>query len=379
MSYINRLYLPENAIMMIKKERIFMIGYSMDKGGVESYVRNICEKLKDDFDIIYHWPVIVIDGKKWVLPRNRHNIFKYRRFWKRFFVENRFDVVYFNTCDIISIDILRFAKNAGIPVRIIHSHNTGNQFPRKGLWGVMHRIMEKLSRKSLDKFATDLLACSKSAGDWMFDGRPYSVIKNGIDISKYDFSESKNARIAASLEKISKPAIACLGRIEGQKNSFFSLEIFREVCWVDKEAQCLFIGDGADRKEIEGLVHEYGLSDRILFTGPVDNVNEWLSYVDCILMPSVFEGLPFALVEAQAAGIHSLVSDTVSREADITGLVEYKSLADTPRSWAERVLRLAQMPRICVSQKLAEAGFSINNTAETVKTIIKSRLSDEAR
>ena len=362
---------------MTKKKRIFMIGYSSDKGGAESYIRNICEKLMYDLDIVYHLPEIEIDGKNWVLPPNRHNIFKYRRFWKRFFSENHFDVVYFNTCDIVSIDILRFAKNADIPVRIMHSHSTGNQFPRKGLWGVIHRIMETQSRKSLDKFATDLLACSKSAGDWMFDGRPYTIIKNGIDINTYRFSETKKGKIVASLKKSSKPVIACIGRIEGQKNPFFSLEVFREICKADNFAQCLFIGDGADRKEVEKRVRDFGLSDRILFTGPIDNVNEWLSYVDCILMPSVFEGLPFALIEAQAAGIHSLVSDTVSTESNITGLVEYKSLADPAHSWAERVLHLAQMPRTDVSEKLAEAGFSIKNTAETVKYIIESRLSNE--
>lgn len=364
---------------MKKKKRIFMIGYSTDKGGVESYIKNICDKLKDDYDIVYHWPVMEIGGKKWVLPRNRHNIFKYRQFWKHFFAENCFDVVYFNTCDIISIDILRFAKRAGIPVRIIHSHNTGNQFPRKGLWGFLHSIMEKQSRKSLDKFATDLLACSKSAGDWMFDGREYTVIRNGINIADYVYSDAKRTMIIAALEKSSKPVIACLGRIEGAKNPFFSLEVFREICKADNDAQCLFIGDGVDRKEVEKQVRDSGLTDRILFTGPVDNVNEWLSYVNCILMPSIFEGLPFALVEAQAAGIHSLVSDTVSRESNITGLVEYKSLAEPAHSWATRALELARVPRTDVTNKLEDAGFSISHAAETVKTIIESRLSDEAR
>lgn len=362
---------------MSPKKRIFMIGYSSDKGGVESYIKNLSTYLQNDYEIIFHWPVIEIDGKKWTLPRNRHNIFKYRRFWKIFFKENRFDAIYFNTCDIVSIDILKFAKKAGIPVRIIHSHNTGNQFPRKGLWGVIHNIMEKQSRSDLNLFATDLLACSKSAGDWMFDGRQYTIITNGIDISKYVFSETKKAKIVATLSNHSKTTIACLGRIEGAKNPFFSLDIFREVCKINNTAQCLFIGDGADRLEIENQVKNYGLTDRILFTGPVDNVNEWLSYVDCILMPSLFEGLPFALVEAQAAGIHSLVSDTVSTESNISGLVEYKSLDDSAENWATRVLELAQMPRTDVTQKLEEAGFSIILTAETVKSIIESRLANE--
>ena len=357
-----------------REKRIFMIGYSSDKGGVESYIKNICTELDRDFEIVYHWPIIEINGKTWVLPRNRHNIFKYRRFWKRFFKENHFDVIYYNTCDIVSIDILKFAERAAIPVRIIHSHNTGNQFPRSGLLGIIHRFMEKRSRRTLGIYATDLLACSESAGDWMFDGRPYNIIKNGIDVAKYEFSVEKKIHAGTILKSKSSPVIACLGRIEGQKNPFFSLEIFRKICENDNNAQCLFIGDGADRIAVEKQVIKLELSDRIIFTGAVDNVNEWLSYVDCILMPSIFEGLPFALVEAQAAGIRSLVSDTVSVESNITGLVEYKSLDDSVAGWAERALELARLPRVNVSNKLEEAGFSISHTAKVVKSIIELRL-----
>lgn len=356
------------------KKRIFMIGYSTDKGGVESYIRNLSPNLESEFEVILHWPEMEIDGRIWHAPRNRHNIFKYNRFWKRFFKENHFDAVYFNTCDVVSIDMLKFAKQAGVPVRIIHSHSTGNQFHRSGLWGGLHKFMEYLSRVTLHKYATDLLACSKSAGDWMFDGRAYTVIKNGIDIDKYAYSEIKKERVAKSLKHKSDMVVACLGRVEGQKNPFFSFEVFRKVCELNPDVQCLFIGDGAYRRSLEALVQSSGLSDRILFTGGIDNVSEWLSYVDCILMPSLFEGLPFALVEAQAAGIHSLVSDKVSVESNITGLVEYKSLNDSTLNWAKRLLELAVLPRVDVTDQLIEAGFSIGHTGEIVRSIIKSKL-----
>lgn len=353
-----------------KRKRIFMVGYSTDKGGVESYIRNICELLKEDFDIIFHWPVMKIDGKEWIMPENRHNIFLYNRFWRKFFRENKFDVIYFNTCDIVSIDLLKFAKKAGIPVRIIHSHCTDLQVQRKGLIGLLHRFQEKSSRNNLHKYATNLLACSKNAGDWMFDGRQYQVIENGIAISKYKYSPERGLSSSTMLKSRSHPVIACLGRLDSQKNPFFSLSIFKEVCRLDNNAQCLFIGDGEHRDELKDLVNKAGLQDRIIFTGAVDNVNDWLSYIDCIVMPSFFEGLPFALVEAQAAGLQCLVSDKVSEESNLTGLIKFKSLKNSPSEWASCALKMAELPRQDVSNKLIEAGFDIEQTASNIKNLI---------
>lgn len=352
------------------KKRIFMIGYSTDKGGVETYIKNICSELQNDFEIILNWPVMEIDGKEWRIPANRHNPLKYFPFWKKFFEENHFDAVYYNTCDIVSIDPLVFAKKAGVPVRIIHSHCTGNQVERGGIIGAIHRWQEKHSRKTLGRFATHLLACSRSAGDWMFDKRPYQIIQNGIDLERYSYSQQKYNAIARDIGIANGPVVAALGRLDTVKNPFFSLEIFQHLCKKDARARCFFIGDGEHYEELKKMVRDSGLDKQIIFTGGVDNVNEWLSYINCLLMPSIFEGLPFALIEAQAAGIRSLVSDSVSDEANITGLVEYKSLLVSPEEWAERLLELSRMPRLDVSNKLIAAGFSIKHTAEAIRSTL---------
>ncbi len=356
------------------RPRIFMVGYSTDKGGVEAYIRNLCEELQADFDIVFHWPIMNIGGKQWRIPANRHNPLKYYTFWMRFFRENKFDVVYFNTCDIVSIDILRFARRMGIPVRIIHSHSTAREYVRNGLRGLMHRWQERQSRKHLDKYTTHFFACSESTGDWMFDGRPYTIIKNGIDIDKYIYDPLKGEKAASALIVKSHPVIACLGRLDPPKNPLFSIQVFKSLCLICPNVQCLYIGDGEFRHALEEDVRNAGLQERIIFTGGVDNVNEWLSYVDCILMPSLFEGLPFALVEAQAAGLHCLVSDNVSQESNITGLVEYMSLEASADEWARRALELAAAPRADVAEKLMKAGFSIKHTADSVAGIIKHAL-----
>ena len=107
--------------------RFFMVGMSADKGGVEAFISNLCDNLPEKFEVIYCLPHMEFDGKIWDCPPNRHNYIRYWKFWTRFFKENHFDALYYNTCDIVSIDMLRFAKAAGVPVRIIHAHSTSNQ------------------------------------------------------------------------------------------------------------------------------------------------------------------------------------------------------------------------------------------------------------
>ena len=283
-------------------------------------------------------------------------------------------MIYYNTCDIVSIDLLKFAKDADVPVRIIHSHNTGNQVVAGGFLGWFHKWQERNSRKNLHKYATDLLACSKTAVDRMFDGRPYTIIKNCIDISRYVYSGTKRQNVLGSLKNAAGKVVACLGRLDSQKNPFMSLSIFTVLCQKDRDTQCLFIGDGEYRTELEAKVQALGLRHRIIFTGGVDNVNEWLSFIKCLIMAYIFVWLLLVLVEAQASGILFIVAINVSLLANITGLVEYKSLNAPVEEWTDRLLELASMPRVDVSESLISAGYSITNTAVTIEKIINQGL-----
>jgi len=352
-----------------------MIGMSDDKGGVEAYIKNLCGCLKaDKYEVIHRLPEMVIDGKKWLCPFTRHNYLKYWWFWHRFYRENKFDVVYLNACDVVSIDDLRFAKAAGVPVRIIHSHGSEHQMLFSGVMGVIHRITEWCNKKFLDKYATHLFACSDVAGEWMFDGRPYTLIKNGVKLSKYRYDVCIRQAIRTKYMLGGGKIIGLVGRLEDPKNPFFSLNVLEQVFKLDGHAKAVFIGDGSHRQELERLVQQKGLQEKVIFAGAVDNVHEWLSAIDCVLMPSLFEGLPFALVEAQAAGLHCVASTGVSTEANITGLVEFVDLKAPLQVWAEKVLWACQQPRVDVTQQLIAAGYSIEDTAKQVTGIIEQQI-----
>lgn len=350
--------------------RIFVVGYSTDKGGVESYIENLYTQIKADHDVIFCWPEMVINGTKWTPPKNRHNIFKYYSFWKKFFKENHFDVLYYNTCDIVSIDMLKFAKSAGVPIRIIHSHSTGNQMEMEKGMNFFHLISEKYNKEHIENYATHLFACSESAGKWMFGKKSFYVIKNGILLSKYTFSQENRIKLRNKYGYTDEKIVGIIGRLNLEKNPFFSVDVLEKWLKEATDRCAVFIGDGVLKTDVQNVVKERNLDQRISFLGAVDNVNEWMSAIDCLLLPSLFEGLPFVLVEAQAAGLRCVASSSVSQEANITGLVKYVDLQEDLNVWAQQIEEQIDLGREDVTPKLIEAGYSIEDSAKKIMDIL---------
>lgn len=350
--------------------RIFIVGYSENKGGVESYITNLCGQIKDNFEIILSLPKMRIDGVDWIRPKNRHNIFKYYSFWTKFFKQNHFDALYYNTCDIVSIDMLKFAKDAKIPIRIIHSHNAGNQMAIQKKMNICHRIIEQYNKKHIEEYATHLLACSEKAGEWMFGQKSFNVIKNGILLSKYAFSLENRIKLRNKYGYTDEKIVGIIGRLDYQKNPFFAVNVLEKWIAEASNISAVFIGEGQLKESVEQEVEQRGLSHRIKFIGGVNNINEWMSTIDCLLLPSLFEGLPFVLVEAQAAGLRCVVSSAVSSEANITGLVEFVGLQEDLSIWVQKIEKQIALGREDVTQKMIAAGYSIADSAKKIIDIL---------
>jgi glycosyltransferase involved in cell wall biosynthesis len=234
-----------------------MVGYSANRGGVETYIDQLIREFPQ-YEIICSLPEMNIDGKIWHRPSNRHHYIRYRLFWDRFFRENHFDVIYYNTCDIISLDMLRFAKRAGVPVRIIHSHNTGNQQDIGKNRGLFHRMSERINRKNLDCYATHLLACSEEAGRWMFGRRPFTVIRNGIDIEKYRYRTESRTAIREQYGFGENLLVGVIGRLSAQKNPEYALRILEALFRMEPSARAFFAGDGPLLEEIKDKAKRAG-------------------------------------------------------------------------------------------------------------------------
>lgn len=356
---------------------------SPNRGGVETYIVNLAKHLGKAYELYFPMPDKQMDACcaptqncKFISVNIPHRKFlAYLMQWKKIMQREKFDVIYFNTCDVVCIDILKIAKWMGIPVRIIHAHSTGNQQSIQQCSSLYHRLSEKLSRATLHKYVTHFFACSQSAGDWMFDGRPYRIIQNGIEIEKYHFSSVNRKKCRDQLGLTCEEAVGFIGRLSAAKNPFFAVEIASYLIQQEPTAKLVMIGDGELADEVRAHVQRAGLENHVFLTGAVDNVYQWMSAIDCLIMPSLFEGLPFVLVEAQAAGLPAIVSTNVSEEANISGLVQYLPLEQGAEAWAKEALSACDQSRKDVDQELIHAGYSIQETANTVSSIIGAALS----
>jgi glycosyltransferase involved in cell wall biosynthesis len=153
-----------------------------------------------------------------------------------------------------------------------------------------------------------------------------------------------------------------------EKNHKFLIEVFKDIIKVDSKAYLVLLGEGTLKEEIYKLCVNSGINNNVLFTGNVDNVNEWLQAIDFILMPSLFEGFPVTLVEAQAAGVKCFVADNISQETNITGQVQF-----LPLEKREEWIKIASLPenyrRPDNREALKKGGFSVKESMKKIEQI----------
>ena len=351
-----------------------VLGMSPHIGGVESYImnwfRNI-DRNKYEFyfpyykQIAYKEELLALKAILLKLEVTRHNPIKYVHYMNKIFEKYSFDAVYYNTCDIMSMDMIMFGKKQGDPVRIIHSHKSSNIIPPNFL----HQITEKWCRKRVDKYATKMLACSQVAGQWMFDGRTFEIVNNGIDVEKFRFNSTARKKMRKILSIEDNLVIGFVGSLWRQKNPIFLIEVFEKILKKREDAILLIVGEGELHKEMEDRVSEYGISHAVRFLGICPNVSELMGAMDRYVLPSIFEGLPFVLVEAQANGLPCITSDNVSRESNITGEVQYASLDETLEFWSDLVLNHQVMEeRDKYADIIRNSGFDIVSIVKQIES-----------
>ena len=207
------------------------------------------------------------------------------------------------------------AKKAGVPVRMAHSHSTSCRFK------AAHYLLKPL----LNRVMTRGIACSEAAGKCLFTEN-YTVLPNAIDAKQYAFSPEIRLRYRRNLGLENNFVIGHVGYMDTEKNHLFLLEVFREVLRERPEARLLLVGDGRLRPEIEAYIAENDMHEAVLLLGKRADTAQLYQCMDVCVLPSLFEGLPLTLVEAQAAGLPCMVSAAVSREADVTGGMTFITL-----------------------------------------------------
>ena len=279
---------------------------------------------------------------------------------------------WYNTCTLTNIDYLVYAKKYGIKKRIIHAHNSGNETSK--LRGIFHY----LNKTRLSQYATDYWSCSMVASEYFYNENiinspKHHIINNAIQTKDYAFDEAVRNEIRKEYKLEDKYVIGHVGRFQYQKNHEFLVDIFNEYLKLDNNAVLMLIGQGEGEEVIRQKVADLGITENVMFMGVRSDVNKLLQAMDIFVLPSHFEGLPLVLVEAQSAGLPCYVSkDVITKESDVTGNIEFISLDDGDKKWAQIIYDNKKSDdRNKYTQLVIDAGFDINTETNKFINYIK--------
>lgn len=213
----------------------------------------------------------------------------------------------------------------GAKVRIAHSHNSSCKFIKA------HRLLRPL----FEVMYTHAFACGEEAGRWLFRSRKFRIMRNATESRKYAFDPDMRRRMRDRLGFDGETVIGSVANMNAQKNHGFMLDAFAALRKLRDDVKLVLVGEGPLRGDIEGRIKELGLEDDVTVLGTRTDVPQLLQAFDVMLLPSVYEGFPCVLVEWQCAGLRTFVSDTVTRDADLTGLLTYLPIDKGAEVWAE--------------------------------------------
>nr|WP_294528164.1 glycosyltransferase family 1 protein [uncultured Blautia sp.] len=356
--------------------KVLQIGMGNNPGGVEAFVMNYYRQLSKrgirfDFvsmygEIAYHQEILSLGGRVFLVPNVKKDYFGYVKAMKKILSEGKYDVVHVNMLSAANILPLRLAKEAGVGKVIAHSHNASAP-------GMLRRMMDQWNRSKISRYADVLAACGEKAGRWLFGDQAYeqgkvTLLSNAIDVDRFLFSEEKRKKVRESLELTGSFVIGHVGRFQLQKNHERILEIFRQILETEPDARLLLVGEGELLPRIREKACEYQIEKQIVFAGVRSDVEDCLCAMDVFLFPSLFEGLPFTLVEAQANGLSCVISDKITREVVLDQeKVCCLDLEKDDKIWAEKVLSYKEYKREDqkkTKERLVAAHFDIHKEAD---------------
>ncbi len=328
--------------------RVLQVVTIMNRGGLETMLMNYYRQLdrnKIQFDFMVHRDVkghydeeiLSLGGKIYRMPQIRPgNYRKYFKLLNKFFVMHpEYRVVHSHINENSSF-VLRAAKLAGVPCRIAHSHLSDLGIDLKLPFRLYARYMMKDNPNRY-------FACSKNAGKWLFgkklsESGDITVLNNAVNIKEFKYDDTVRQHLRNLWGAQDKLVVGHVGRFNKQKNHSFLIDIFKAIHGRNPNSLLIMVGDGDLRSTIEKKVKDLGLSSAIRFLGVRGDIPQLMQAMDVFLFPSLFEGLPVVMVEAQAAGLRCVVSNSITSESDVTGRVEVLSLKDSPEMWADKIL-----------------------------------------
>lgn len=364
---------------MSEPVRILNLFTIMNRGGAETMVMNYYRKIdrtKVQFDFMVHRQergayddeIESMGGRIFrMCPIYPQNFAKYKKMLREFFDSHPEYKILHSHMSELGCYAFEEAQRRGIKVKVCHAHNA----PVKGSMNLKEKgqlIFRDYFKKKMLPYTDHLFICGEEAGNWLYGKENkdrFVMMNNAVDAEKFRFSPEVRQEVRKELDIENKLVILNVGRFNLQKNHTFILDIFKEIKAVHPDSVLLLAGNGPLENEIKEKCKALALEDSVKFLGLRSDVERLLQGADVFLFPSLYEGLPVTMVEAQSSGIKCFISDVIPQQCVLTDDVTSLSLESGAKAWAQKITELKDgYDRKDRYQDMIDANFDITANAQ---------------
>ncbi|MCJ8007992.1 glycosyltransferase family 1 protein [Lederbergia wuyishanensis] len=367
--------------------RILHVFATLNCGGAETRIMDIYKQIdrnKIQFDFVaftdgpyyYEKEIKELGGRIFIVRNPRKSLIGHvLDLYKIMKKEGPFQAVHAHTSYHGGI-VMIAARFAGIRFRICHARTTSSISTSSPI----RKLILSLGRKLISTNATSFLAVSKSAGIFLFGKKNVAnnrvkIVPNSINIEKYmciNELDSEKLRSHLGIPKTSI-VIGHVGRFEKMKNHNFIIDIFKEIINTGIEAKLVLVGEGSLVHDIKEKVARQNIEDHVIFTGLRNDVPNIMKMLDILVMPSLYEGLPGTVLEAQAAGTPCVLSENITKEVDMgLGLVTFLNLSLSSKEWGKSILDFSSHKKLKKQEiylAFQQKRFTLEYTVNSFKNV----------
>lgn len=362
-------------------KRVLCIVSSMNSGGAETFLMKIYRKINKDeiqFDFCvcsktkgyYDEEISNLGGKIHFITPKSKNILLFRKELKKLIVFEHYNYVLRVVSNAFGFYDLKIAKQAGAKVCIGRSSNSSDG------GGLINKVTHSVGKLLFLKYIDVKIAPSELAGKYSFGIRNYInnevyILNNGLDIKEFEYNENIRHKVRKRYN-ISNDCLVIghIGRFSLQKNHSFLIDIFDEVHKKNKNSKLILVGDGELHRNVVEQIKSYEIEKNVVFIKVSDHIRDLLCIMDVFVFPSLYEGMPNVVLEAQATGLPCVISSSITKSVNITGLVKFLSLKSTPDYWSKEVLNSKIDKRSSPVDTFLKEKYDIDSVVQQFESLV---------
>lgn len=358
---------------LFMKKNIFVVVRSLVKqGGLSKYVIDLYTRMHQEnhnFNIhfvlqnsqndygrfLYDQGIMV----HYITPLQQAPL-KYFRDWDSLFHIYKIDVIHFHVDNLVLFYPIKKAQKERIPMIIVQSHNACNEAVNNSK---VKMFLHNYAKKRINNWTGNLYAVSKEAAIWLYGKNllnKVKLIKNPVDTSLFSYSQQVKEKYKNKFNLRDKIVYGHVGRFVNQKNHEFLIDVFKKILKRQPNAELVLVGNGPLQNKIKNYVYKNKISEHVLFLGRREDVPSLMSLFNCMIFPSLYEGFPLVLVEAQSTGLPIVCSDSISSNIKILLTTHQLSLKTDKEEWANLAIessKVTDTQRSLARKKLIDVGY----------------------